>query len=105
MGPLLAQMRSADRDRKCLLFGVDRTYRRHVLDDANDPEQKSQTEKVRTSYTDTNLRTCSSAPLHPLSHRNGSHRVIRQMQQRCPAMTGDRLWPCGHRTNDARSLD
>ncbi|MEA2909993.1 MAG: hypothetical protein QOJ15_2074, partial [Bradyrhizobium sp.] len=36
---LLAQMRSADRIQKCLLFGVDRTYRRHVLNDANDPEQ------------------------------------------------------------------
>ena len=35
--PLLAQMRSADRIQKCLLFGVDRTYRRHVLNDANDP--------------------------------------------------------------------
>jgi len=34
---LLAQMRSADRIQKCLLFGVDRTYRRHVLNDANDP--------------------------------------------------------------------
>jgi hypothetical protein len=28
-GPFLAQMRSADRARQCLLFGVDRTYRRH----------------------------------------------------------------------------
>jgi hypothetical protein len=35
----LAQMRSADRVRKCLLFGVDRTYRRQVLNDANDPMQ------------------------------------------------------------------
>jgi class 3 adenylate cyclase len=31
-------MRSADRVQKCLLFGIDRTYRRHVLNDANDPE-------------------------------------------------------------------
>src|SRR3984893_7899951 len=31
--PLLAQMRSADRVQKCLLFGIDRTYRRHVLND------------------------------------------------------------------------
>ena len=33
----MAQMRSADRIQKCLLFGVDRTCRRHVLNDANDP--------------------------------------------------------------------
>jgi hypothetical protein len=26
--PLLAQMRNANRVQKCLLFGVDRTYRR-----------------------------------------------------------------------------
>src|SRR5216684_328770 len=37
--PQMAQMRSADRVQKCLLFGVDRTYRRHVLNDANDPKQ------------------------------------------------------------------
>jgi hypothetical protein len=37
--PLLAQMRSADRAGKCLRLGVDRTYRRHVLKDANDPMQ------------------------------------------------------------------
>src|SRR5882757_9643395 len=36
--PLMAQMRSADRVQKCLLFGVDRTYRRQVLNDANDPQ-------------------------------------------------------------------
>jgi len=53
---LLAQMRSADRVRKRLLLGVDRTYRRHVLNDANDPEQKSQTKTVRTSDTDSSLR-------------------------------------------------
>src|SRR5258705_941613 len=35
----MAQMRSADRVRKCLLFGIDRTYRRHVLNDANDPNR------------------------------------------------------------------
>jgi hypothetical protein len=35
--PLLAQMRSADRVRKCLLFGVDRTYRGHHETDAFDP--------------------------------------------------------------------
>jgi hypothetical protein len=34
--PSLAQMRSADRVQKCLLFEVDRTYRRQVLNDAND---------------------------------------------------------------------
>ena len=33
--PLLAQMRSADRVRKCLLFGVDRTYRGHHETDAS----------------------------------------------------------------------
>jgi hypothetical protein len=38
--PLLAQMRSADRVRKCLLFGVDRTYRGHHETDAFDPERK-----------------------------------------------------------------
>jgi hypothetical protein len=35
--PLLAQMRSAERVRKCLLFGVDRTYRGHHETDALDP--------------------------------------------------------------------
>jgi hypothetical protein len=34
----LAQVRSADQVRKCLLCGVDRKYRRQVLNDANDPE-------------------------------------------------------------------
>src|SRR6266404_7762683 len=34
-GPLLAQTRSADRVWKCLLFGVDRTYRGHHETDAN----------------------------------------------------------------------
>ena len=37
----MAQMRSADRIQKCLLFGVDRTYRRHVLNDALDPKRTS----------------------------------------------------------------
>ncbi len=37
--PLLAQMRSADRIQKCLLFGVDRTYRGNRESDASDPEQ------------------------------------------------------------------
>ncbi len=32
-----AQMRSADRARKCLLFGVDRTYRGYHETDAIDP--------------------------------------------------------------------
>jgi hypothetical protein len=36
----LAQMRSADRVRKCLLFGVDRTYDGHHETDANDPKRK-----------------------------------------------------------------
>jgi hypothetical protein len=35
----LAQMRSAERIQKCLLFAIDRTYRRHVLNDANDPKR------------------------------------------------------------------
>jgi hypothetical protein len=34
---LMAQMRSADRAQKCLLFWVDRTYRRQLLNNANDP--------------------------------------------------------------------
>src|SRR5882762_1754760 len=34
---LMAQMRSADRVRKCLLLGVDRTYRGHHENDAFDP--------------------------------------------------------------------
>jgi hypothetical protein len=38
--PLLAQMRSADWVRKCLLFGVDRTYRGHHETDANDPKRR-----------------------------------------------------------------
>jgi hypothetical protein len=33
----VAQMRSADRVRKCLLFGVDRTYRGHHETDAFEP--------------------------------------------------------------------
>jgi hypothetical protein len=37
--PLLAQMRSAERVRKCLLFGVDRTYRGHHETDALDPKR------------------------------------------------------------------
>src|SRR5450631_2488426 len=37
MSLLLAQMRSTDRVRKCLLFGVDRTYRGHHETDALDP--------------------------------------------------------------------
>jgi hypothetical protein len=36
---LLAQMRSADRVRNCLLIGVDRTYGGHHETDAIDPEQ------------------------------------------------------------------
>src|ERR1700730_8749472 len=36
---LVAQMRSADRVQKCLLFGVDRTCRGHHETDANDPMQ------------------------------------------------------------------
>jgi hypothetical protein len=36
--PLLAQMRSADRVQKCLLFEVDRTYRGHHESDAFDPK-------------------------------------------------------------------
>jgi hypothetical protein len=39
--PLLAQMRNADRVQKCLLFGVDRTDRRQILNDASDPFRKS----------------------------------------------------------------
>jgi len=38
---LLAQMRSADRVRKCLLFGVDRTYRGYPKTDAFDPQRTS----------------------------------------------------------------
>jgi hypothetical protein len=37
--PQLAQMRSANRARKCLLFGVDRTYRGHHETDAFDPKR------------------------------------------------------------------
>jgi hypothetical protein len=39
--PLVAQMRSADRVRKCLLFGVDRTYDGHHQTDATDPKPTS----------------------------------------------------------------
>ena len=38
--PLLAQMRSADRIRQCLLFEVDRTQRRHRETDAFDRKRK-----------------------------------------------------------------
>ena len=37
--PLLAQMRSADRPRQCLLFGADQTYRGHHETDAFDPNR------------------------------------------------------------------
>src|SRR6266851_10392596 len=37
--PFLAQMRSVDRVRKCLLFGVDRTYCGRYETDANDPKR------------------------------------------------------------------
>ena len=37
--PLLAQMRSADRPRQCLLFGADQTYRGHHEIDASDPKR------------------------------------------------------------------
>jgi hypothetical protein len=36
---VLAQMRNADRVGKCLLFGVDRTYRGHRETDASDPKR------------------------------------------------------------------
>jgi hypothetical protein len=35
----MAQLRSADRVRKCLLIRVDRTYRRHHETDASDPKR------------------------------------------------------------------
>ena len=38
-GPVLAQLRSADRVGKCLLLGVDRTYGGHHEIDAFDPKQ------------------------------------------------------------------
>src|SRR5580704_2021119 len=37
-GPLLAQMRNDERVRKCLLLGVDRTYRGHHETDVIDPK-------------------------------------------------------------------
>jgi hypothetical protein len=37
--PLLAQMRSADRFRECLLFGVDRKSSAHPQNDAIDPKR------------------------------------------------------------------
>jgi hypothetical protein len=40
----MAQMRSADRVRKCLLFGLDRTYDGHHKTDAFDPKQTSHLE-------------------------------------------------------------
>jgi hypothetical protein len=46
MSPIGTQMRSADRVRKCLLFGVDRTYRGPHETDALDPQ-----------------RTCRRAPI------------------------------------------
>jgi hypothetical protein len=45
----MAQMRSADRVRKCLLFGVDRTYRGHHETDASDPNRTSRTAYSITS--------------------------------------------------------
>ena len=41
MGPVLAQMRSADRARQCLLQGLDRTYRGRHETDAFDPKATS----------------------------------------------------------------
>jgi hypothetical protein len=40
-------MRSADWVRKCLLFGVDRTYRGYHKTDASDPLQKSGPDRFR----------------------------------------------------------
>jgi hypothetical protein len=45
---VVAQMRSADRVRKCLLFGVDRTYRGHHETDAIDPFRTSVKKGQRT---------------------------------------------------------
>ena len=47
---LVAQMRSADRAQKCLLFGGDRTYREHHETDAFDPERTSR--RCADSHTD-----------------------------------------------------
>src|SRR5882762_11969662 len=44
--PVLAQMRSVDRVRKCLLFGVDRTYCGRHETDAFDPKQTLRTRVV-----------------------------------------------------------
>jgi hypothetical protein len=48
--PLLAQMRSADRVRKCLLFEVDRTYRGHHETETLDPKRTSATSKDISSF-------------------------------------------------------
>jgi|HubBroStandDraft_6_1064221.scaffolds.fasta_scaffold53056_3 hypothetical protein len=66
LSPLMAQMRSADRIQKCLLFGVDRTYRRHYETDAFDPfrTSASQTHCFRSQfrgqdYGQTEVCSCS----------------------------------------------
>jgi len=48
---LLAQMRSADRVRKCLLFEVERTYRGHHETDAFDPSRKWLFSPLRLLFT------------------------------------------------------
>ena len=69
--PLVAQMRSADRVRKCLLFGVDRTDRGHHETDAFDPEQTLADAQLRRQWR-YNLRAvrdecCSRSEYRPAS--------------------------------------
>jgi len=45
-------MRSADRARKCLLSGVDRTYRRHHETDAFDPKRTWRMGHIRDDTSD-----------------------------------------------------
>src|SRR5450755_2612939 len=67
-------MRSADRVRKCLLFGVDRTDRRQVLNDANDPKRtwRSRSLAIRCSnagkfYWPVSCENCQRSLLQMLS--------------------------------------
>jgi len=72
-------MRSAERVRKCLLFGVDRTYRGHHETDALDPK--------RTLVEGHNDQSCDSNPLQShtdsityQAHVPACHRLLQTLR-------------------------
>src|SRR3984893_18929026 len=75
-------MRSAERVRKCLLFGVDRTYRGHHETDASDP--------LQTSLGLRKIVADGAPPLGAL-HQHGGSAQGREHKAR---MRGLNLVPC-----------